>query len=308
MLEISTSIAKKSLICLVFNIVNSNRKVKRFLLAIYSLSAWIAIIVYFVLASNLSDKKQRGSVIERVNVVIKDSLTNNFVTPEMVLSWFSSEEYPLKKVEISQLNTMGVARFVEKRKFVKKASAYVDMLGCLTIEIEQRTPIARVSSDNGYNFYITDDNYILPLQSHEVIYVPIITGNFTPPFSREFTGDWRLESVENEKKMSKNYSFFEKLINFVNITRKDLFLNSHIVQMNVIGRGAFNGTVLLEESELELVPRVGNHIIRIGKLSDIDRKLEKLMLLYKHGVNNDLWNSPTYINLEYHGQVVCTKM
>ena len=281
---------------------------KRPLIIISSMLVWIFIILYFVLASNLSTNRQRGRVIDRVDVVIKDSSIQRIITPSMVLAWFSIDKFQLKNMEISKLNTMEVKEFLERRRFVKKASVYVDMVGTLNIEIEQRRPIARFNTVNGYNFYITEDNYILPLQSHEVIYVPIITGNFAPPFSAKFIGDWRVQSSEVEKKTSENYKFFKKLINFVNVTREDLFLSSHIVQINVLGRGSMDGTLLLKESEVELVPRVGNHVIRLGKLDEIDRKLKKLMLFYDHSSGNDLWNTPTYINLEYNGQVVCTKM
>ena len=281
---------------------------KRILIIISSLSVWVLIILYFVFASNLSERRQRGDVIERVNVVVKDSAIQRVITPSMVLGWFSSEKFQLVNVETSKLNTMEVAKFIMQHKFVRNVSVYVDMMGNLSIDIEQRRPIARFNTANGYSFYVTSDNYILPLQSHEVIYVPIITGDFTPPFNSKFVGDWTAENEGVEKKMSKNYNFFKKLINFVNVTREDLFLSSHIVQMNILGRGSISGTFPLEESEIELVPRVGNHIIRLGELSDVERKLRKLMSFYKHSANSDIWSTQTYINLEYDGQVVCTKM
>ena len=182
------------------------------------------------------------------------------------------------------------------------------MSGTVNIEIEQRRPIARFNTNNGYSFYLTEDNYILPLQNHEVIYVPIITGDFIPPFDPGFIGEWSEQSNEVEKKTSKNYTFFKKLINFVIVTNDDPFLNSYIVQINVLGHGYRNGSVLLEESEVELIPRIGNHVIRLGRLDDVEQKLDNLMLFYERNASNDLWNSSMYINLEYDGQVVCAKM
>ena len=173
---------------------------KRLLIILSSLLVWVFIILYFVFASNLSAKRQRGAVIERVNIVIKDSLIQRVITPSMVLAWFSIDKYQLINREIATLNTIEVKEFVERRKFVKHASAYVDMSGSLNIEIEQRIPVARFNTENGYNFYITDDNYILPLQNHEVMYVPIITGNFAPPFSSKFIGKWTDQNDEIEKK------------------------------------------------------------------------------------------------------------
>lgn len=281
---------------------------KRILIIISSLALWIGIVVYFVLASNFSAKKQRGVVVDRIEVIIKDSSSQRLLTSKKVMSWLSKEKIQLKNRDVSKINTLELKRFLERQEFVKSASVYVDMSGLITLEFEQRKPIARFNTSNGYNFYLTDDGYILPLQNHDVIYVPIVTGDFNPPFERSFTGSWRAKSDKVEKKVSENYKFFEKLINFVIITSDDSFWNSHIVQINILGIGSVVGGLVLKESEVELVPRVGNHIVRLGRLDNVDHKLDKLMLFYESSADNNLWNTSTYINLDYDGQVVCTKM
>lgn len=71
---------------------------------------------------------------------------------------------------------------------------------------------------------------------------------------------------------------------------------------------------------VELVPRVGNHIIYIGQLpwgkykSQIDRnvaayvnkKLDRMLKFYKYGLSKVGWNKYSYIDVELDNQIVCT--
>ena len=59
--------------------------------------------------------------------------------------------------------------------------------------------------------------------------------------------------------------------------------------------------------EIELIPRVGNHIILLGSEEEMEAKFEKLMLFYKKGVQQTGWNQYSIINLKYKNQLVCVK-
>jgi cell division protein FtsQ len=62
-----------------------------------------------------------------------------------------------------------------------------------------------------------------------------------------------------------------------------------------------------ESNQLELVPRVGNHIILIGSSDDLAVKMNKLMIFYKEGINKTGWDKYSQINLKFKDQVICTK-
>ena len=83
-----------------------------------------------------------------------------------------------------------------------------------------------------------------------------------------------------------------------------------IVQINV-----------LPDLGIELVPRVGNHIVYIGQLPTakdknersklindyIEKKLTRLEKFYKYGLSQAGWNKYSYINLEFDNQIICKK-
>ena len=276
---------------------------RRFWTIVLNVLSWAGIIAYFVFSSRYAAQKEQQTFCRDIRVAVLDSARMNFITSGMVKAWFATEGMQLTRQEISQINTRELEQFVTRRGYVKNARVYTSMDGVLNVELTQRRPLMRVSSVNGYNFYVTEDNYVLPLQRHFVEYVPVVTGIVEPPFPRDFVGSLDDFAAEEGKKVSKNYLFLVKLINFVKFVNSDRFWNSFVVQINV--RGTESGTS--GEPEVEIVPRIGNQIVLLGGLDGYETKLDKLMSFYKNGLAYEGWERYSYINLNYQGQVVCTK-
>ena len=91
-------------------------------------------------------------------------------------------------------------------------------------------------------------------------------------------------------------SILNKLYYLASYVNKDKFLRSQIIQVYIN-----------KEGEIELVPRVGNHIIVLGDVNDLDEKFEKLMIFYKKALGYAGWNNYKTINLKYNNQIVCVK-
>ena len=266
------------------------------------LVAWAAIFVYIAVSSRYCSDQKRQTLCRRIDVVVQDSDRMQFITPAMVRAWFAREKKEIFQQEISQVNTLDIDAFIRRRGFVRDVRVYTTLDGVLHIELTQRCPIARVSSANGYNFYITEDDYILPTQRHEVVYVPVITGIIYPPFGRDYVGSWSETETGDEKKVSKNYVFFSNLINFVKFVREDDFWNSFIVQIDL--QGEDEGASY--DPQVRIVPRVGNQVIMLGSLDHYPEKLERLMRFYRKGMAYESWDRYRYIDVRYAGQVVCT--
>ena len=77
---------------------------------------------------------------------------------------------------------------------------------------------------------------------------------------------------------------------------QDPFWRNEIVQLNV-----------LHDGTLEMVPRVGDHIVYLGKPVGIKRKLERLRKFYKYGLNQAGWNMYSRISVELDNQVICKR-
>ena len=92
---------------------------------------------------------------------------------------------------------------------------------------------------------------------------------------------------------------------------KDEFWSSQIVQVNI-----------LPDLGVELVPRVGDHIVYLARLPQtkylnrrktliadfMAKKLDRLGKFYKYGLSQAGWNKYSYINLEFDNQIICKKV
>lgn len=161
---------------------------KRPLVITLNVLSWTAILVYLLLSSRYTRERKQQRPCREVRVVVLDSAERGFITPAMVRGWFASEKIPLVGRELSSINTLELERFVRRRGYVRSARVYASIDGVLTIEIAQRKPVMRFNTDDGYNFYVTDDGYVLPQQRQFSSYVPIVTGRFELPFPRDYVG------------------------------------------------------------------------------------------------------------------------
>jgi cell division protein FtsQ len=77
----------------------------------------------------------------------------------------------------------------------------------------------------------------------------------------------------------------------------DTFLSAQLIQVYIT-----------PERILQLIPRVGNHVIVLGDISDIDEKINKLRIFYSDGISRSgNWNDYKTIDLQFKNQIVCTK-
>lgn len=260
---------------------------------IISISIWAALLVYVIFALKHCSVRNSGMLCESVNVEVRDSARLGFVTPEIVSGILSAEGIKTVGSELDGINVLEIERLLLSKPHIRRAKVYTSMDGKLNIEIEQRVPAIRIQSENGYNIYISDDGYVMPLQKNFFADVPIVTGNPPMPFAKDFSG--ALATLETEENISdKNYNFVGKLINFVSFLRGDSFWNAQIVQINALRNG-----------DIELIPRAGDAVILLGDIDGYRQKLDKLLKFYRKGLAYEGWSGYKYIDIRFNEQVVC---
>ena len=308
---------------------------RRWIRFLMHLFMWGMIIAYVCVASSHCNRKRDALLCRGLKVTVIDSAERGFITPAMVKAWFVKDGIKFRDQELYKINTAEIKDYIANRGFVKKVRVYVTSDGYVNVELSQREPFMRVQREGGESFYVTDDWYVLPVQRHFVAYVPVVTGNFTLPFKDGYVGYVDDCMSDKEKKLSKNYMFFCKLINFVKFVYSDSFWRAQIVQINVASEGdgkayeAYSEGLMgrvpeclgneradvrkvnpLSESldyQVEIVPRAGDQIVMIGSLDGYREKLDKLAAFYKNAVRYVGWENIGRINLKYEGQIVCTQ-
>ena len=256
---------------------------------------WTALVVYLILAAGYCSRQRADRVCTGLNIVVKDSLKIGLITRESVRSILVGERMRLTGARLDSINLLAVEKALTSQSYIRSAKVYGSLDGKLNIEVEQRLPVARIQTENGYRFFLSEDGYVMPLRSSSFIDVPIVTGTPELPFTPRFEG--QIQFLENtEKKSAENYLFLQNLINFVEFLRRDSFWGTQVVQINVI-----------PGNEVELVPRIGRGVILLGNLEQYQEKLDKLYTFYRRGLAYEGWNKYARINIKYDGQIVCSE-
>ena len=76
----------------------------------------------------------------------------------------------------------------------------------------------------------------------------------------------------------------------------DPFWMSQVAQINIT-----------EEKNFEMIPTVGNHLVKLGNGEDIEKKFHRLFVFYKEILSKTGFNEYKTIDIEYAGQVVADK-
>jgi cell division protein FtsQ len=88
---------------------------------------------------------------------------------------------------------------------------------------------------------------------------------------------------------------------------RDLYKFGVFLQKNSFWNAQIEQIHVLPGRNIELVPRVGDHIIYLGKLDDFERKLKRVKTFYEKGLNKVGWNKYSRISVEFGNQIICTK-
>ena len=172
-----------------------------------------------------------------------------------------------------------------KTAFVNTAQCYITTEGNVKLSLTQRTPIVRVKAESGEDYYIDDNGGVMP--------------------NTQYTSDMIIVTGA----LSKQYACKYISLLASTIMADDLWRNQ-IEQINV-----------LKDKTIEIVPRVGDHIINIGELPSantdaarntrireyVEKQLQRLESFYRFGLVHAGWNKYEYISLEYTNQIVCRK-
>lgn len=246
----------------------------------------VCIMVYLVMAFTTWNKPaETDDVCTKVDIRIADEGENGFLNSAEVKSLLEKNKlYPLAK-PLKDINPRLIEEELTKMPFVNTAQCYTTQDGHVRIIVTQRTPIIRVKSARGDDYYIDDNGGVMPNSQYTSDMI-IVTGDFNRAYACKY------------------------LSVMARVIMDDDLWKNQIEQINV-----------LPDKRVELVPRVGEHIVNIGELPGVDntnagrehlenfvkRQLERLQQFYKKGLSLAGWNKYDYISLEYSNQIVCRR-
>ena len=250
--------------------------IKRILLSIVLL----LVLAYLIVAVTAFNRKPAGQVCRDVELVIKDTVYAGFITKKEVAAMLEKKGVSPIGKHLDRIRTKTLEQALSKHPLIDEVECYKTPSGKLCIEVTQRIPILRIMSANGENYYLDNKGTVMPPDAKCVAHRAIVTGNVEKSFAMRDL--YKFAAEDNAKKKA--------------VLQKNSFWNAQIEQIHV-----------LPDKNIELVPRVGDHVIYLGKLDDFERKLKRVKVFYEKGLNKVGWNKYSRISVEFGNQIICTK-
>lgn len=262
---------------------------KRILLII---SRILGIALLIVLLGFVASE-QGKSTVTGLNIKLDNKEEYTFITQNEILEVVQAGE-DLVGMPFSDIDLPLLERKVRNMPEVLSAEVYRDLHGSLNIDVVQRKPLVRIFTRQGDSYYIDELGYFMPLSEYYTARVPVASGNIhiTYPVG---TSMGHIKAIMDNDSIAKRSMI------------DDVFILCKRLQEDEFWRAQTEQIFVNKDRELELIPKLGDHVILLGDASDLDKKLRKLMAMYKGGFATKGWDKYKTINLKFENQIVCTR-
>lgn len=214
-----------------------------------------------------------------------------FIKDYEILNIVKSVYPEIHSTEISEINLSEIKAAILINPYIESANLSMDLNGNLHVKIKQKKPLARVFNKKGESFYITYDKRLMPISSFGSERVVVASGEINTSYNDSIVIK-ELFSADNSIENSILFKIYKTAIHI----SKNPFLKAQIDQIYIT-----------EKREIELIPRVGDQLIILGDINDLEIKLQNLEMMYQQGFQKVGWEKYSIINLKYRNQVVCTR-
>lgn len=231
-----------------------------------------AYVVYAIIVASTPSPDDKCT---KIALTIEQNRHAGFITNEVIENELrKAGVYPKDRL-MADIRTRDIETVLAKNEFVERVECYKTANNAINIDIRQRTPVMFVLPDNGKGYYVDTYGKVISKTNYPVN-LPVATGKIAQAYAQKYLAKLGAYIVNNE------------------------FWNSQIEQIYV----TLNTD---KEYVIDLIPRVGNHIIHLGNVTGFEQKLHRLMVFYEKAIPEVGWNKYKAIDLEYDGQIICKK-
>jgi cell division protein FtsQ len=257
------------------------------------ITSYVLVIGAMIFLMGFIDNKNGELRIQQIEVSIQRQSETILLTKEDVMRIIGNSSNNLIGKPFSEINIEQIELAVTGNQYVSEANVYSTIPGNIYIDIVQRMPQVRVINEELEHFYISTDGHLMSLHPSELVKTLIASGFIRDSLNRavrcEKINPEEMDSIPDKMILSTIYSLSGLIMG-------NKFLEAQIEQIYIN-----------EDHEIELIPKVGDHIIVIGSCERLEQKLLTLATYYQEGISYNGWDAYKTINLKYKNQIVCTK-
>lgn len=247
------------------------------------ITLWVMLSGGVVFSLSFVNREKDELTCSKIIVNIEPENELQFVDREMVLKTIrpDGDENRILGKKITALHLPSLETRLEANKLIRDAEVFTDMNGIVHINIHQREPVLRVFNTSGESYYIDRNGAKMPVSATFTARVPVATGNIFEVYKDS-------DSI--------NTFVLNELYKIATYVDKDAFWKAQIEQIFVTA-----------ESELVIIPKIGDHTINFGTTEQMEDKFGRLLLFYKEALSRVGWDKYSAIDLRFKNQIVCKK-
>lgn len=250
----------------------SRKKIIRKVLVLTAWALVLAGMTTLLVAANRKDKKQLCS---KVQVGLKGTGDDFYIDEKDILQGLERQFGKLVSRPIDAIRLSALEKNLEANQWIRNAELYFDRENVLHISVEEREPIARVFNTAGQSYYMDSSGHKMSLLPNESIRVPVLTN--MPARLRNAADSAFLNEVKAVAWYVYSHDFWQAQTGQIDITA---------------------------DKKFEIIPVVGNHVIRLGDGTNLEDKFNRLLLFYKKVMSKVGFHKYAVVNAEFAGQIV----
>ncbi len=229
----------------------------------------IAIFGIVIFLFSFSSKRNEIRKLTKSEVIFVGE-NNLFVKQETVNKMLIDYKDSVINIKKENLDLLKLEKSIDKQPMIEKSQVFVSIDGVLKAIVKQKTPIARLFTENGSS-YIDYQGNTMPISEHFTARVPVISGEI---------------NKQNSKQL---FDLFRMIYD-------DEFLKKNIIGIQILPSGS-----------LKMKNRNFDFDIIFGSPINIEEKFKNYKAFYQKAFADASLNDYKSINLQFTQQVVCTK-
>jgi cell division protein FtsQ len=245
------------------------------LLATLWLSVGTGLLVLLIAAIGKKNRQECSGY----TITIKGSGDHFFVNKSDIVKLLTAATNGhIKGEAMKSFNLMAVENLLEENVWINDAELYFDNQDLLHVSVYERQPVARVFTTTGNSFYIDSNLVRMPLSENYSARVPVFT-----------------DFPEKKLWSGKDSMLIKQVKTAAVFIMSDPFWMAQVAQVDIN-----------EERQFEMLPTIGNHLVKLGSGKDIEKKFHRLFVFYTQVLRKTGFDKYSIIDVQFDGQVIGT--
>ncbi len=251
-------------------------KIKRIIQRVLFFAFWIGVgtAMFLLLAAAIRGRNKER--LRSYTIAINAGPAGAFLQQSDVEGLLQRSTAGVKGELLALFNLRQVEQKIKSHVWIRDVQLYFDNQDVLHVNIQEKVPLARLFTVSGGSCYMDEEGNLMPLSLQKSIKLPVFTGLSDSLFAA------RPDTV-----------LLQQVFAMATCLSRDSFWVSQVAQ---IDRTA--------PRQWELIPVVGDHIVKLGDLTDADAKLRRLLIFYQQVLSKTGLGRYRMIDVRYNGQVI----